>query len=44
MNRDSSSWCYTNHLHVSPWSDDVNVLNNFLKTASPRGGSDHEAI
>jgi hypothetical protein len=40
----SSSWSSTNKLHVSPWSADISILNNFLKSAGASGGSDHEAI
>lgn len=43
-NKSSSTWCSTNKLHMSPWSADVNILNEFLKSASATGGSGHEAI
>jgi hypothetical protein len=42
--RNSASWSSTNKLHVSPWSADVKILSDFLRSAGASGGSGHEAI
>ncbi len=30
LNAEGPKWDGTNRLHVSPWSDDVNILKDFL--------------